>query len=181
MTAPGSLWSIPLDKSKPRLRELVFFALLGASTFAAKVVMMGLPNIEPVSLMVLLFGAVFGRRALYPIYTYVALEILLYGVNLWSVNYLYVWAILALIGWLLRKTDSAWVWALASGAYGLCFGMLCAPVYVVTGGWAFAVSWWIAGIPFDLVHGASNFIIALTLFAPLRKVIQQLYGRIAPS
>ena len=181
MTAPGSLWYIPLDKSRPSLRELMFFALLGTLTFGLKVVMMGLPNIEPVSLMVLLFGAVFGRRALYPIYTYVALEILLYGVNLWSVNYLYVWAVLALIGRLLRKADGAWVWALASGAYGLCFGMLCAPVYVVTGGWPFAVSWWISGIPFDLIHGASNFIISLTLFIPLRRVLQRLYGRISPS
>ncbi len=31
--------------------------------------------------------------------------------------------------------------------FGLLFGMLCAPVYAVTGGWAFAVSWWISGIP----------------------------------
>lgn len=181
MTARGSLWCIPLDKPKPSLRELMFFALLGALTFGLKVVMMGLPNIEPVSLMVLLFGAVFGRRALYPVYTYVALEILLYGVNLWSVNYLYVWVILALTGRLLRKADSAWVWALASGAFGLCFGMLCAPVYAVTGGWAFAVSWWIAGIPFDLIHGASNFIIALTLFAPLQRVLRRLYGGISQS
>lgn len=171
-------WCIPLAKSKPDLRELVFFALLGAMTFGAKVVMMGLPNIEPVSLMILIFGAVFGLRALYPVYTYVMLEFVLYGLNLWSINYLYVWTILALLGWLLRKMDGAWAWALVSGSFGLCFGLLCAPVYLFTGGWALAVSWWISGIPFDLLHAAGNFVIALVLFLPLRKVLEQLHGRI---
>ena len=157
----------------------MFFALLGALTFGAKVVMMGLPNIEPVTLTVLLYGAVFGRRALYPVYTYVMLEFILYGLNLWSINYLYVWAILALMGWLLRGMESPWAWALTAGVYGLLFGLLCAPVYALTGGWAFGVSWWIAGIPFDLIHGAANFVIVLILFVPLRKVMERLYGKVS--
>ena len=174
--ADSILWSTPLDK--PKLRELMLFALLGALTFGCKVVMMGLPNIEPVSLTVLLYGAVFGRKALYPVYIYVMLEFLLFGLNLWSINYLYIWAILALLGWLLQGMDSALGWALASGAYGLFFGLLCTPVYAVTGGLAFAVSWWISGIPFDLIHGAANFVIAMILFKPLRKTLEQLYGKI---
>ena len=167
-------WSIPLGERGSRLRDLVLFALLGALTFGAKVVMMGLPNIEPVSLLVLLYGAVFGLRALYPVYVYVALECLLFGLNLWSVNYLYVWPLLALVGWLLRDMDSALGWALASGAFGLCFGLLCAPVYLFTGGWAMAVGWWISGIPFDLVHCAGNFVIALALFKPLRRAVERI-------
>ena len=70
--------------------------MLGALTFGAKVAMSGLPNIEPVSLMVMLFAVVFGWKALYPIYLYVLMEILLYGINLWNINYLYVWLVLAL-------------------------------------------------------------------------------------
>ena len=155
----------------------MLFALLGALTFGAKVVMMGLPNIEPVSVLILIFGAVFGLRALYPVYTYVMLEVILYGVNLWTVNYLYVWPILALLGWLMRRMESPWGWGLLSGSFGLCFGLLCTPVYLVTGGWAFAAGWWMSGIPFDLIHAAGNFVIALVLFRPLRKVIEQLYGK----
>ena len=44
------------------LREIVLFGVLGALTFALQVVMGPLPNIEPVSLLVLLFGAVFGWK-----------------------------------------------------------------------------------------------------------------------
>ena len=149
--------------------------MLGALTFGAKVAMMGLPNIEPVSLMVMLFAVTFGRKALYPIYIYVILEFSLYGINMWSLNYLYVWLILAIAAWALRKMQNPLGWGLLCGVFGLLFGLLCAPVYALTGGPAFAVTWWISGIPFDLLHGAGNFIIGLTLFTPMRKLLNRLY------
>ena len=40
--------------------------MLGALTFGAKVAMSSLPNIEPVSLMVMLFAVVFGKKGRYP-------------------------------------------------------------------------------------------------------------------
>ena len=165
------------DKRKLKLGELTLFAMLGALTFAAKVVMSGLPNIEPVSLMVMLFAVTFGRKCLYPIYVYVLMEFLLYGLNLWSVSYLYIWALLALGAWLLRGMTNPLAWGLLSGVFGLLFGALCAPVYLFTGGPATAVSWWISGIPFDLMHCAGNFVMVLLLFAPLRKLVETLYAR----
>lgn len=164
-----------MDKTKKlSLTQLTTFAMLGALTFALKVAMMGLPNIEPVSLMVMLFAVTFGRKALYPIYTYVALECLVYGLNFWSISYLYVWALLALIAWLCRKMTHSLAWALLSAAFGLLFGLLCAPVQLFIGGWAYALSWWISGIPFDLLHCAGNFVIALLLFCPMRKLMARL-------
>ena len=141
-----------MDKFRPTLREIALFGILGALTFGAKVALSFLPNIEPVSLFVMLYAVVFGRKALYPIYLYVLLEILFYGIQLWNINYLYVWALLALAAWLLRKAESPWAWATLSGTFGLFFGALCAPVYLFSGGLGFAVSWWISGIPFDLFH-----------------------------
>jgi energy-coupling factor transport system substrate-specific component len=155
--------------------EVALFGVLGGLTFAAKLAMMGLPNIEPVSLMVMLFAVTFGRRAFYPIYVYVLLEFAFFGANLWSINYLYLWALLALAALFLRDQTHPLVWALLSGAFGLLFGLLCAPVYLVTGGPAFALSWWISGIPFDLLHGAGNFVMALFLFSPMRRLMTRLY------
>lgn len=168
--------STPLDNPRPTLRELALFGVLGGLTFAAKVVMAPLPNIEPVSLLVMLFAAVLGKKALYPIYVYVLLEFALFGFGLWSVSYLYVWTILAGAALALRDMDSALGWALLSGTFGLLFGALCAPVQLFTGGWAFALSWWVNGIPFDLLHCAGNFALALVLFKPLRRVLDGLYG-----
>ena len=124
--------------------------MLGSLTFAAKVAMAGLPNIEPVSLFVMLYAVVFGRKCVYPIYTYVVMEFLCYGFHLWSINYLYVWLILAICAWLLRAVKNPFVWALLSGAFGLLFGLLCTPVYAISGGIGYAVSWWISGVPLTL-------------------------------
>lgn len=167
-----------MDKAKLTLREIALFGILGALTFGTKVAMSFLPNIEPVSLLVMVYAVVFGRKALYPIYVYVAMEILFYGIQLWNINYIYIWAILALAAWLLRKVEQPLAWALLGAVFGLLFGLLCAPVYVFTNGLGFAVSWWIAGIPYDALHCAGNFAMALILFAPLRKLLTELSTRL---
>ncbi len=152
--------------------------MLGSLTFAAKVAMAGLPNIEPVSLFVMLYAVVFGRKCIYPIYIYVFMEFLYHGFHLWSINYLYIWLILAGGAWLLRSIKNPIVWALLSGSFGLLFGLLCTPVYAVSGGIGYAVSWWISGVPYDIPHAVGNFVIALVLFVPLRKLLTKLYSRI---
>lgn len=166
-----------MGKPNISLREIALFGMLGALTFAAKVAMSGLPNIEPVSLLVILFAVVFGIKALYPIYLYVLLEILFYGIQLWNVNYLYIWAILGLAAWLLRRMKNPMGWALLSAAFGLLFGFLCAPVYLFIGGPGYALSWWASGIPYDITHCIGNFVIALVLFVPLRTLLQKLYKK----
>ena len=93
--------------AKGRIRQLALFAILGALTFGAKFAMSGLPNIEPVSLMVMLFGAVFGTQAVYPIGVYIAMEFLVYGPGLWNLCYLYIGFVLAAAADLLRKMESA--------------------------------------------------------------------------
>lgn len=156
---------------------MVLFGILGAMTFAAKYVMSGLPNIEPVSLMVILFAVVFGKKWVYPVYLYVVMEILFYGINLWNLNYLYIWAVLALLALLFRSMEQPLGWAMLSGVYGLAFGALCGIVDVFIGGVPYALAKWASGIPFDIAHCLGNFFLALFLFKPLRTVLETQYAR----
>lgn len=162
---------------KLTVRELVLFAVLGAMTFAAKYVMSFLPNIEPVSLCVMLFAVVFGKKWVYPVYLYVLLEILFYGISLWNINYLYIWAILAIAAYCLRGMQGRLGWALLSGGFGLLFGALCGIVDVFIGGFGYALTRWVSGIPFDIAHCAGNFFLALLLFVPLRRLLEKLYRK----
>ena len=157
------------------LSEGALFGIMGGLTFAAKVAMAGLANIEPVSLMVMLFAVTFGHKAVYPIYVYVLMEYVMFGFGLWSLNYLYIWLVLAIAAWLLRGMTNPFGWALLSGIFGLLFGALCAPVDLLVGGWSYAVTKWVSGIPFDAAHCVGNFVMALLLFVPLRKVLERLY------
>lgn len=156
---------------------MVLFAVLGALTFAAKYVMSFLPNIEPVSLMVMLFAVVFGWKWVYPVYLYVIMEILFYGISLWNINYLYIWAVLAVAAMFLRNMKHSFGWALLSGTFGLLFGALCGIVDIFIGGLEYAVTKWVSGIPFDMAHCAGNFVIALLLFKPLRRLLEDQYAK----
>ena len=153
--------------------------MLGALTFGAKVAMAALPNIEPVSLMVMLFAVVFGLKGLYPVYLYVLMEVLLYGINLWNINYLYIWLVLFLGAYAMRKLKSPLWFAAVSGVFGLAFGLLCTPVYMAIGGFSYGIRWWMAGFAFDIPHGIGNLVIALLLFGPLRKLLTKLYNQIS--
>ena len=159
------------------IREVCLFGILAALTFAAKYVMSWLPNIEPVSLMVMLFAVTFGIKALFPIYVYVLMEILFYGLGTWNFNYFYIWTVLAFAALALKKMPGALGWAILSGVFGLLFGALCAPVDLFIGGFSYALSKWVSGIPFDLMHCAGNFVIALLLFVPMRKLMETLYQK----
>jgi len=159
------------------LGEIALYGVLGALTFGAKFVMAGLPNIEPVSLMVMVFAACFGLKCLYPIYVYVAMELLYFGLGTWNIMYLYIWAVLALAAWLMRKMEHPLGWALLSGAFGMLFGLLCTPVDMCIGGIGYAMTKWVSGIPFDVAHCIGNFCVALILFKPLRKLTGKLYAQ----
>jgi len=148
--------------------------MLGAMMFALQVVMAPLPNIEPVSLLVMLFAAVFGWKSLYCVYTFVIMEVLFHGIGLWNINYLYIWTILAATAVFLRNMEPALGWALLSGVFGLAFGALCGIVDVFIGGFGYAAAKWVSGIPFDLLHCGGNFAMALVLWKPLRSLLDKL-------
>ena len=151
--------------------------MLGALTFALQVAMAPLPNIEPVSLLVMIFAAVFGWKCLYPVYVFVVMEILFYGISMWNIYYLYVWTLLAFGAMALRKNKSPLAWAILSGIFGLAFGALCGIVDIFIGGFAYAASKRGSGIPFDLLHCGGNFAISLIMFNPLRTVMEKLWCR----
>lgn len=160
------------DSLRTASRRVVLCALLAAMMTVLQMAMAPLPNIEPVSLLVLVCALAFGRDVFYIVVTFAVLEGLVYGFHLWWVSYLYVWPLWAAAVLLLRRGGErpALFWAAASGAFGLSFGALCALPYLAGGPWA-ALSYWMAGIPFDLLHCAGNFFLALTLEKPLYRLL----------
>ena len=104
----------------------------------------------------------------YTLAVFVLLEGLLYGFGLWWFSYLYIWAILAVAAWLFRKMESRLGWGLLCGFYGLIFGTL------ILSGPAATLAYIISGIPFDLIHGVSNFLLAFLLLPTLRRILARL-------
>ena len=163
---------------KSRLAGLCLMAMMGTVMVVSKEALAFLPNVELVSLLTILFALVFRRKAIGGLAVFLLLEGVLYGFGLWWLMYLYVWPILAGLTWLFRWMKHAWQWAILSGLYGLAFGTLCSLVYLPMGGVSMVIAWIISGFTFDLIHAGGNFLLALLLYIPLRKALDQLAQRL---
>lgn len=160
------------------IRDIVVCGMFSAILLVSQVALAVLPNIELVSLLVIVYTLVFERKTLLIIYIFASLEGLLYGFGIWWVMYLYVWTILYLIVRVLRKNESPIFWAVIGGFFGLCYGVLCSIPYFAAGGAGAGIAWWVRGIPYDILHGIGNFIIILVLFKPIYSTLWKMYSRI---
>lgn len=158
----------------PKLREILVLTLLGVLMYVSQVIMSQLPNIEIVSLLIILIARKFSYKAFFAVYVFVGLEVLTYGFSMWVINYLYVWAILCLIVCLLRKIDNVWFYTLLSSIYGLFFGTLCSIPYFLTGGFAAGISYIASGIGYDLLHCFGNGLSCVILYKTLTRVMNKI-------
>ena len=148
---------------KPTTREITIFAMLGAVMYASKLLMEVAPNIHLLGVFTIAFTVVYRKKALYPIYIYVILNGIFSGFAVWWVPYIYVWTVLwgavMLLPKHMPKKIRALVYMAVCAGHGFLFGTLYAPAQALLFGMSFQgmVSWIIAGLPFDFIHGVSNF------------------------
>lgn len=161
---------------------MVIFAMLGTVMFISKIIMEILPNIHLLGMLTMVYTLVFGVRALIPIYIYVILNGIYSGFSFWWLPYTYIWTILFLITIILPKKMPKWVslivYPTICAIHGFAFGALYSPAQALMFGFDFeqTIAWIIAGIPFDIIHGISNFIVGL-LVLPTSELLSKLYKR----
>lgn len=165
-----------------RLFDLIFCAMLGALAFALKVAMASLPNIEPVTLLLMLAALVFGYRALIATGIYIVLEGLVFGFSTWWIPYLYAWPLLVVLTLVFRKRKNRFFWAGFAAVYGFLFGFLFLPVnyfvYNMASNPSLILVYIVNDIPFDLIHAVSNFVCVLILLPPLKRGLEAALKRI---
>ena len=164
---------------KSRLLSICLMAMMGVLMVVSKEVLAFLPNVELLTLLIILFTLVFGKMVIGALSVFLLLEGLLYGFGIWWIMYLYIWPLLALLTFLFRWMKRAWQWAIFAGLYGLAFGSLCSLVYWPMWSFPAIVGWIAAGLPFDCNHAAFNFLLCLFLYRPLRTGLEQLKKQVA--
>ena len=159
-----------------KIIDIVTMGLLTAILLIGQLGMSFLPNIEPVTTLIILYTLTYKKQVFPIIYAFALLEGIVFGFGIWWVSYLYIWSIFALIVLAFQKTDSALLWAVISGAFGLSFGALCAIPYLISGGPAAAFVYWTNVILFDLLHCGGNFVITLVLYKPLLNLLKKMHA-----
>ena len=168
-------------KSKLNIKDIALIGLMVAIIEVCKVTMAHIPNVELTTFWLMMFTLFLGKRVYYVIPVFIIIEGLIYGFGLWWIMYLYLWPLVVAVTYIFRKDNSIFTYSMISGVFGLLFGFFGAIPYVFLGtfegplanGFKVATAWWIAGIPWDLVHGISNFIIMLVLYHPIANVMKK--------
>lgn len=152
------------------VRETAVFGMLGAVMYASKVLMETLPNVHLLGAFTIAFTLQYGKKALYPIYVFVLLLGLMNGFPTWWLPHLYLWTVLWGVTMRLprRFREKPLVCMVLCAAHGFLYGTLYAPAQALLFGLDLSgmIAWIIAGLPWDAVHGVSNFFMG-ALVAPM--------------
>lgn len=136
------------------------------------------PNIHLLGVFTIAITVVYRKKALYPIYIYVILNGIFAGFSTWWIPYLYIWTLLwgatMLIPKKMPKKALPIVYMCLCAMHGFLFGTLYAPVQALLFGYNFdqTIAWIIAGLPFDFIHGVSNFFCGM-LICPIISVLRK--------
>ena len=167
---------------KTSLRQLIVFSMFGALMFISKLIMEFAPNIHLLGVFTMVLTVSYRKKALIPIYIYVALNGIYAGFNMWWVPYLYVWTVLWSITMLvpkrLSKRIKAIVYPVICAIHGFSFGILYSPAQALMMGMNFdqMLVWVASGATFDIIHGVSNFFVGF-LILPLSELVIKLESK----
>ena len=120
------------SKTEWKASDIVVIGMMTAAIETAKTVLAFLPNIELVTFLIIVYTLVFGKKTFVAVLAFVGIECLIWGMNLWVINYLYVWPLLVLMTLVMKRRgfDSAPAYAVLAGSFGLGFGALCASAFL---------------------------------------------------
>lgn len=166
-------------------KDIALIGMMIAVIEVCKFALASIPNIELTTFWIIMFTLYLGNRIFYVIPAFILIEGAIYGFHVWIIMYIYAWPLLALATMAMRKKNTYLGCSILSCVFGLLFGLLCSISYIFIGmfpgeygtggllnGFRTAFTWWVAGIPWDLVHGIGNLVIMLVLYYPISKAMQ---------
>lgn len=161
---------------KITVKELVLLSMFGAMMFLGQYFFQFIPNVEVVSLFIIILSLIYERKILYSVSLFIILMGVIYGFGVWILGYIIIWPLLSLITILLKGylVENYLRLSLYSGTFGFLFGAFYAFSYVFIGDFNLAIGYWVEGIPFDLIHMIGNYYIMLFVGKTLYNIIVRL-------
>ena len=157
-----------------KVKEISLIGILAAVNIASRIALQALPNIKPVTsiiiISVMIFGLAFGIKL--TIVTTLVSNIYL-GMGIWTIFQILAWIVICLLTQCLmdifkkiHKQPHILVMAIFAFLMGYVFGFIVSLDKFVVGGPSLFIVYYISGLLFDTFHAVGNFFFYL-IGAPL--------------
>ncbi|MFX3659751.1 MAG: ECF transporter S component [Ectobacillus sp.] len=164
------------------IKSISLLAMLAALSVAGRVAFAAIPNVQPMTDIVIITALVMGTRfgVLNAVLTILVSNIVL-GMGLWTFPQIFALTMVALITGLcirpLFKRIPLWLMSLYAGFTGLLYGFFISVVQAPVFGFDYLLEYYVAGLPFDLMHAAGNvafyYVLAPILVPLLEKLLSK--------
>lgn len=173
------------EKKKPSLPILLIVATLCAIGASGRVLFNFLPQIQPVTALVMIAGVSVGGKGGFLVGALSALASnLVLGQGPWTPWQMLAWGIIGLLAGLLGRTrmkENLFFVCVLSFLSGLLFSIIMDCYTVLSIGsqltWPMAFAAFGAGLLFNLSHAVGNVVFILLLYRPMRKKIDRIKGK----
>ena len=157
------------------LKNFVLDALLTAILLVGKEILAFLPNFEIVTLVLMVITLSLNLKdSLLIGFSFATVENLLYGIGLYTFSYYLAWFLIIIITYGLKDfLKNEYRAAFLSLLFGLLFDLSFSLPYFLMG-MEVGTAYLLNGLFFSIVHAIGNFLLALFLFMPLRKLFWRL-------
>ena len=173
-------------------KDIVLTALAAALLSAGKQALASIPNVEVVTLLIMLYAACFKPQiAFIATGVFIVIECFIWGIHTWVLAYIIHWNFVAFATFLLArvfKVKNRFIYLAFTIIVTACFGVLTTLIDAIIGAGRstrtfshiFVVTY-MRGIYFYIVHVVGNAAFNIVLFAPMRTLLDKLmikyYGR----
>jgi energy-coupling factor transport system substrate-specific component len=162
-------------------REIVLIAILSAIAAASRIPFAALPNVKPVTFIIMVSALVYGREAGFMIGSTAALvSNIFFGQGPWTPFQMFAWGMVGFVTGMLK--DSTWLSSrVGLSFYGFIWGFLFGwfmNLSVVIGfvydfNWEALFASYVAGFYFDLAHACSNAVFLYFFAANWVKILER--------
>ena len=105
--------------TKISVKDVTQIGIMSAVLIAGKAALSFLPNVEIVTLLIIVYTLYFGKKVFFSIFIFIILDCAVWGFNLWTVMYIYVWPLLAIMVLLFAKHREIIFWSIISAVLDL--------------------------------------------------------------
>ena len=169
-------------------KALALVGIMAATVECGKLALSFLPNIEVVTILLALFGYVFGWYGVAAAVVFVCIEPLIWGIGGWVVTYIIYWPLVAIVFMLLPrlKVKNRWIITLVAVLMTVSFGFISSVVDVIfylginRHFFSNLLIYYARGIVFYIVQIVCNATLFITLFNYLEGKLSALNKRFLP-